>query len=232
MLFQRPGPVRNQFLRIAGMAGVALTFLQGIVVSAKAHPLHQASAEAHYNPTAKTLEVSMALYVNDLETALTQRAGLPVNLDTTPAKELDGMLTALLKETFLLTNPEGSPFTLTWVGRQLEMPAAPSLSTSPAPPPAADTTPASAGPVPSEPRLLLFFQFQLTGDPEAYRIKFSTLTHQFPDQKNLIQIHSGPRRAALAFSPSSLAKPITFTNTPGSPNAVPPMQSRPPVSKP
>lgn len=205
-----------------------LTIFWGMVSSVAAHPLHQASAEAHYNEAAKTLEVSMALYVNDLEATLTQRAGRAVNLATTQAKELDGMLAALLKDTFVLTNPAGSALTLTWVGRQMEVwPAAPSPSVSPAASPATDTPRAGSAPAALEQRLLLFFQFPMATDVEAHLLKINTLTDLFPDQKNLVQIHSGPRRAALAFSPSSLAKPIVLSEPPSSAKLATPETKKP-----
>ncbi|MDB6070376.1 MAG: hypothetical protein JWL81_1547 [Verrucomicrobiales bacterium] len=200
--------------------------------SAAAHPLHQASAEADYNPLAKTLEVSTAFYANDLEAALTQLAGRAVSLENTPPKDLDPQLQSLLKETFVLTNPAGATLPLTWVGKQFEPPPAPPPAPSPASPqpalpPAA--APSAALPIPAAPavaahpitpaageerRMILFFQIPLPDGLAGHSLKFNTLTNLFPDQKNLIQIHRGPQRASLAFSPSSLAKPIKLSIPP------------------
>lgn len=209
------------------MMAVILTSIF-LLQSAAAHPLHQASAEADYNPLAKTLEVSTAFYANDLEAALTQLAGRAVSLENTPPKDLDPQLQSLLKETFVLTNPAGATLPLTWVGKQFEPPPAPPPALpQPAPPPAAapsallpspttsavaaHSTTAAAG---EERRMILFFQISLPDGLAGHSLKFNTLTNLFPDQKNLIQIHHGPQRASLAFSPSSSAKPIKLSIPP------------------
>lgn len=167
----------------------------------EAHPIHTGGGEAHFNAATRRLEVSLAVFADDLETALTVKAGRPVTLEKTPAREIDAALLTYLKSSFQATSKTGLVQPLNWVGRGFEAPPAPALAPAsiPAPTPPVDDT-----------RVVLYFEIPLPDGMDGLTLKYHLLTETFPDQKNILLIHDGPRRTSLAFTASSPAKPVIF----------------------
>ena len=84
---------------------------------APAHKYYTSLAQVEYNAEAKSVEVTLRVFADDLELALTRRAGRKVSLDRT--KDVDGLALAYLRDTFEIRNRDGEPKALKWVGMEL-----------------------------------------------------------------------------------------------------------------
>lgn len=84
---------------------------------AAAHKYYTSLAQVEYNTEARTVEISLRVFADDLELALTRRAGRKVSLDRT--RDAAGLALAYLRETFELKNRDGETKALKWVGMEL-----------------------------------------------------------------------------------------------------------------
>jgi len=85
--------------------------------AAAAHKYYTSLAQVEYNVEEKTVEVTLRVFADDLELALTRRAGREVSLDRT--KDADRLVLAYLRDTFEIKNREGEAKALKWVGMEL-----------------------------------------------------------------------------------------------------------------
>ncbi|MFN0077881.1 MAG: DUF6702 family protein [Prosthecobacter sp.] len=160
------------------------TALMFAVTSLHAHSIHQSTAEAEYNPTTKKLEVSLTVFINDLETALIRQSEREMRLDKTPAAEFDAQILAYLVKTFVVTDAAGKAGKIEWVGRQIDEESKKS----------------------GDPAVTLFFEIAL---PEGLADK--TLQHRFfgdlfKDQTNLLHLRSAVGTAELRFTRDDASK--------------------------
>lgn len=84
---------------------------------AAAHKFYTSLAQVEYNAEEKTVEVSLRVSADDLEQALTRRAGREVSLDRT--KDADRLVLAYLRDTFEIKNRDGETKPLKWVGMEV-----------------------------------------------------------------------------------------------------------------
>jgi len=84
---------------------------------AAAHKYYTSLAQAEYDAESKSMEVTLRVFADDLELALTRRAGLAVSLDRT--KNADRLVLAYLRDTFEIRNRDGEAKALKWVGMEL-----------------------------------------------------------------------------------------------------------------
>ena len=131
-----------------------------------AHSLHQSTAEAEYNPTTQKLEVSLTVFINDLELALMRQSERLMSIDKTPAAEFDAQIQAYLAKTFVVTDADGKTMKLEWVGRELG-----SLKND-------------------DPAVTLFFAIPLSGGLAGSSLQHSVLCDLFQDQTNLLLLRS------------------------------------------
>lgn len=82
-----------------------------------AHKYYTSLAQVEYNAESKTVEVTLRVFADDLELALTRRAGRRVSLDRT--KDADELVLAYLRDTFEIRNRDGETKALRWVGMEL-----------------------------------------------------------------------------------------------------------------
>ena len=87
------------------------------VTKAAAHKYYTSLAQVEYNAGDKSVEVSLRVFADDLELALTRRAGREVSLDET--KDVDRLVLAYLRDTFEIRNRDGESKALKWVGMEL-----------------------------------------------------------------------------------------------------------------
>lgn len=85
---------------------------------ARAHKFYASLAQVEYDAGAGRVEVSMRVFADDLELALTRRAGAPVRLER--AKERDRLVIEYLREKFELKNRAGERKELRLVGVEVE----------------------------------------------------------------------------------------------------------------
>ena len=108
---------------LLGAAASALV-LPWTVREAHAHPYHVSLAEAHHRPDTGRLEVSLRLTPEDLDAELGRRLGERVELGEQPfdpRSELDRELERMLRDGFVLANPDGLRYGVHLVGREAEL---------------------------------------------------------------------------------------------------------------
>jgi hypothetical protein len=167
----------------AGLA--ALLLLPALCVHA--HDVHQSRAEAEYNAGTQRLEVSLTVFVSDLEFALTRQAERRMSLTSTPAAEVDSQLQRFLKTNFVVTDGGGKVADLHWVGRQLD-----------------PDTIASA-----EPEVTLFFELALPAGLQDCSLRHVVSCDRFKDQSNLLHLRNGAQSTELKFSPDEPVHALT-----------------------
>lgn len=84
--------------------------------TSKAHKYYTSLAELNYNAETKSVEVSMRVFADDLELALTRRNKRAVYLDKT--KDASALVLIYLKDVFELKNGKGEVKALRWIGME------------------------------------------------------------------------------------------------------------------
>jgi hypothetical protein len=159
------------------MRSLAAILCLSALTSLHAHSLHQSTAEAEYNPKTKKLEVSLTVFINDLETALIRQCERELRLDKTPAAEFDAQIQAYLAKTFIVTDAAGKAAKIEWVGRELDAASAKS----------------------DDPTVTLFFEIALPEGLADAKLKHAVFCELFKDQVNLLLSSDGQKKAELRF---------------------------------
>lgn len=152
--------------------------------SLHAHSVHQSTAEAEYNAKTQKLEVSLTVFVNDLELALVRQCEREMRLDKTPAADFDAQVQAYLSKTFVVTDAAGKTAKIEWVGRELDAGSEKS----------------------ADPTVTLFFEVEM---PTRATLRHTMFCELFKDQLNLLQLQGGSRKTELRFVPGTSATPLT-----------------------
>lgn len=152
-----------------------------------AHSVHTSTAEAEYNPQTKKLEVSLTVFVSDLETALIRQSEREMRMDKTPGVEFDAQVLAYLKKTFVVTDATGNAAEMTWVGREM------------------DEASAKSG----EPAVVLFFELAMPGGVEGKSLRCAVFGELFRDQVNLLHLRNGAKQAEVRFAGESLVQALS-----------------------
>lgn len=163
---------------VLGLIAVCLSLAPATV---RAHAVHSAVVEMELNHEAMRVEVALRLFLDDLETALSARAGKPIRAEKVPAAEFAALATAYLRETLVLLDPQGTPARLEWIGRELKDAAN---------------------------EAWLFVQFAAPARIDGTRMRVTLLREQFSDQLTSVQIRDGERRLALLFPPGDTERVI------------------------
>lgn len=159
------------------------------VACLQAHSLHQTTAEAEYNAVTQKLEVSLTVFINDLELALIRQTERRISFETTPPHELDAAIHAYLGTTLVLTNAQGQVAKLEWVGRE------------------ADASTAKS----SDPTATLFLQVAQPQGLNHTQLRHAIFTELFPDQVNLICIKNAALKKELKFTSATLSQMLPST---------------------
>ena len=84
-----------------------------------AHKFHESLTQLEYNRQTQSVEISIRLFADDLEAALSKRTGRSVRLDKTP--DVEPLTLDYLRHTFELKNGEGESKQLAWVGMEIQV---------------------------------------------------------------------------------------------------------------
>lgn len=152
----------------------------------QAHPLHQSTAEAEYNAKTKKLEVSLTVFINDLELALIRHSERLMSLEKTPVEDFDAQVQSYLAKTFVVTDATGKASKIEWVGREVDAGVAKS----------------------GDPTVTLFFAVPLSGGVAEAILHHAVLCDLFKDQANLLHLRDGLRKAELQFSTPNTTKSL------------------------
>ena len=163
-------------------------FYCGLLAAASlhAHSLHQSTAEAEYNPKTKKLEVSLTVFISDLELALVRQCEREMLIDKTPTTEFDTQIQAYLAKTFVVTDAAGKPAKIEWMGRELD----------------ADSVKSN------EPEVTLFFEIALPNGLAGKTLQHTVFGDLFKDQTHLLHLRSNACKAALRFTGDDAEKKL------------------------
>jgi len=162
------------------------TLLAGFLAVAPrlaAHAIHTSVAEADFNAATRRLEVSLRVFIDDFEAALSVPARRRLALATTPPAEFDAAARAYLAATFTVRTPDGQLAPLVWVGREVRD---------------------------AENELWFHFEVSLPGGIEGCRLHHRALGEQFPTQINSVRVRDGERRVTLVFLARQTEKTVRF----------------------
>ena len=154
----------------------------------QAHSVHTSTAEAEYNAQTKKLEVSLTVFVSDLELALIRQSEREMRIDKTPAAEFDAQIQVYLAKTFVVTDAAGKVAKLEWVGREM------------------DAASAKSG----DPAVVLFFEVGMPEGIQEKSLRCSVFDELFEDQVTLVQVKRGGRKVEMRFGGGELVKRLLF----------------------
>ncbi len=153
------------------------------IAASRTHPIHTSFAEADYNPTAKTLEVAVRLFADDVEAALAGLAGKPVSFARTPPKEIDALARAYTTAHFTVKTRDHQLASLRWVGRELHDAAN---------------------------EVWLYFEFDLPAGLDGVRLHHALLSDRFSDQLNSVRVRDRGREITLTFLARQAERLVEF----------------------
>jgi hypothetical protein len=150
----------------------------GFSWQAQAHTLHQSTAEAEYNSKIKKLEVSLTVFIDDLELALIRQSEKRISFEKTAEAELDAQIQIYLIKNFQLMNAKGGSSKLTWVGRKVD----------------------DAAVQKEDPKVILFFELDLPDGFSGITLRYAILQDLFKDQINLLHLRGPAQPSELLFT--------------------------------
>jgi hypothetical protein len=96
------------------LLSVSLSFLPAVAFRAAAHKFHFSFTQIEYNAKEKTVEITLRVFADDLEQALSKRSGKAVKLE-------QAAVAAYLRETVELKSRDGRVKKLTWIGMEAKV---------------------------------------------------------------------------------------------------------------
>lgn len=169
------------------MRALSAIFYLLTAVCLHGHSVHTSTAEAEYNEETKKLEVSLTVFVNDLEMALVRQCEREMRMDKTPAAEFDAQVVAYLAKTFVVTDAAGKVAKMTWVGREME----------------------KASEKSGDPAVVLFFEVEGGRGVEEKTLMCSVFGELFEDQVNLVEVRgAGGGKVEMRFTHDTEAKAL------------------------
>ncbi|MEN3940433.1 DUF6702 family protein [Prosthecobacter sp. SYSU 5D2] len=152
----------------------------------QAHPVHQSQAQAEFNLETRKLEVSLTVFINDLEQVLTNHSGQKLSFEKTEAALFDAQVQMYLAETFVLKDGTGNVATMEWLGRELE--------------PGSEKS--------AEPEVTLFFELSLPHGIPGSTLRHTLFCEVFEDQSNLLRFTTGTKKIVWCFLKGDGEKPL------------------------
>ncbi len=154
----------------------------------QAHSLHQSTAEAEYNPSAQKLEVSLTVFINDLELALMRHSEKLLSFEKTPPDQFDAIILDYLTESFVLTDASGKPSGIRWVGREQDEESART----------------------NDPAVTLYFEIPVKSGLTGCTLRHAVFGNIFKDQVNLLHLKSGAQSLQMSFKAEDAVKKLEF----------------------
>ena len=145
---------------------------------AQAHTLHQSKAEAEYNSKTQKLEVSLTVFIDDLELALIRQSEKWISFEKTAEAELDAQIQTYLIKNFQLMNVKGGSSKLTWVGRKVD----------------------DAAVQKEDPEVILFLELDLPDGFSGITLRYAILQDLFKDQINLLHLRGTAKPSEFLFT--------------------------------
>ncbi|GAB2965866.1 hypothetical protein GCM10027048_39810 [Hymenobacter coalescens] len=147
-----------------------LGFLLLLVTAAWAHAYHASIMEARLNAKTQQLEVSLKVFTDDLETALSHGQPRPVSIAETPAAQLTPLLSGYLRRTVAVGTRPGEALPLNYLGLQQDKDA-----------------------------YWLHFSVKLPAATRSLTLRHRLLMEQFADQMNIVNLEAGGKKQSALF---------------------------------
>ncbi|OYW76820.1 MAG: hypothetical protein B7Z37_07100 [Verrucomicrobia bacterium 12-59-8] len=155
-----------------------------------AHSVHTSTAEAEYNGKTKKLEVSLTVFVSDLELALVRQSERKLRMDKTPAAEFDAEIQAYLAKNFVVTDTAGKVAKMEWVGRAMDAESAKS----------------------DDPAVTLFFEVEMPEGVRGLTLRHAVFQDLFKDQMNLLYLRGDLNQEELRFTRDRASRSLAVPN--------------------
>lgn len=157
-----------------------------VLTSLHAHDLHTSTGEAEFNPVTKKLEVSLTVFIDDLELALMRDSERLIRFGQTPDAILNEVIPGYLKKHFVLEQANGGASNLLWAGYEAD-----------------EASRKSDGPL-----VTLFFELSVTAEPQDALLKHDVLQELFRDQENLLHLKVGGTSQQRRFNREKSVQPL------------------------
>lgn len=148
-----------------------------MLVLVQAHSLHQSTAEAEWNAETKKLEVSLTVFVNDLELALMRQSEREMRVEKTAAAVFDEQARIYLAKNFVVTDAAGHKAKIELLGRELDKETLKS----------------------GEPTMTLFFEIALPEGLQGISVLDAVFGDLFADEVNLLLLRRDAEKTQLLF---------------------------------
>ena len=133
------------------------------------HAYHSTITELRYNAAKKQLELSVKVFTDDFEKAISQGQPAHVNLSDAGPRPL-ALSTAYLQRTFRLSTPAGAPLPLQVLGMQAENDG-----------------------------YWFYCKVPLPGPTPAVQLRQTVLLDMFGDQMNIVNVEAGGKKQSALF---------------------------------
>lgn len=155
-----------------------------IATGLRAHDLHQSTAEVEFNAATKRLEVSLNVFVDDLELALMRQAERELPVTANADALVDAEIQRFLLKHFVIKDEAGKVAGIVWTGREID----------------------AATATGSDPEVTLYFEVPLPGGMAGATLSHTVFCDRFADQLNLVHVRHGSHSTQLSFGKSDAAK--------------------------
>ncbi len=120
------GRKRSVFLKalLFGLVLLGLPIQHSAFSIPTSHKVHVSVAQLEYNQKSQSVEITLRVYADDLENAVSQHAKRPVKIDPATAnkdKRIAEAILAYIRKSLELKSKGGNPVKLNWVGMEWQV---------------------------------------------------------------------------------------------------------------
>ena len=166
-----------------------LLWLLSTALAVQGHDIHQSTAEIEFNPKTNRLEVSLTVFVDDLELALMRQAERELSLTQEPAARVNDEIVRFLARCFVVKDEAGKAAGLIWTGRQIDAATANS----------------------ADPAVTLYFEILLPGGLNGATLTHTVFCDRYADQVNLVHLRTESHSTELLHTKNMPTKRLMVT---------------------
>lgn len=174
--------VRLRFFTTAMHISLIALFLS-LLVPTRLHEFHTSLAEVHYNPSGQALEVSLRVFTDDLESALSRDNGGKI-IRVTEAAAADPFIKSYLAKNFSLIDDGNRRHPVMLLGKEIT----------------SDVT-------------WLYFEIRDVESLAGKRLQNAVLTELFDDQINMVNLITPAGKRSFLFKPGETIQSLAGVNS-------------------
>lgn len=145
-----------------------------LIYSITWHNFHSSLADMQYNPKAKAFQVSLTLFTDDTENALTKFANSRYVLGLGKDRKPDAILTAYLEKNFQLINKKKQVMPIRYIGKEVSLEV-----------------------------VKVYFEIPFKENLKNCILKNTIMFELFSDQSNIVNIEKEGKKKSFAFQPET-----------------------------